>query len=82
MSYIEGFIAAVPRANKEAYRQHADGRASVFQETRRDTHGGELGRRRTRRQGHRLQAIGKSQARRRCHLFVARISRQGHPRQR
>ena len=23
MSYIEGFVAAVPRANKEAYRQHA-----------------------------------------------------------
>src|SRR4029078_11856090 len=23
MSYIEGFVAAVPRANKEAYRKHA-----------------------------------------------------------
>ena len=23
MSYIEGFVAAVPRANKDAYRKHA-----------------------------------------------------------
>jgi len=30
MSYIEGFVAAVPRANKEAYRKHAAGAAPLF----------------------------------------------------
>jgi uncharacterized protein YbaA (DUF1428 family) len=32
MSYIEGFVAAVPRGNKEAYRQHAEGAVSFFKE--------------------------------------------------
>ena len=26
MAYIEGFVAAVPRANKDAYRQHVTAR--------------------------------------------------------
>ena len=30
MSYIEGFVAAVPRANKDAYRDHAAGSVSSF----------------------------------------------------
>jgi uncharacterized protein YbaA (DUF1428 family) len=30
MSYIEGFVAAVPRANKEAYTQHATHAVSMF----------------------------------------------------
>jgi len=30
MSYIDGFIAAVPTANKEAYRQHAAHAVSLF----------------------------------------------------
>lgn len=30
MSYIEGFVAAVPRANKEAYRNHAVKAAPLF----------------------------------------------------
>ena len=30
MSYIEGFVAAVPRANKDAYRKHAAGAVSFF----------------------------------------------------
>lgn len=30
MSYIDGFVAAVPTANKEAYIQHAQLAASVF----------------------------------------------------
>jgi uncharacterized protein YbaA (DUF1428 family) len=30
MSYIEGFVAAVPRANKDAYRKHAAGAAPLF----------------------------------------------------
>jgi uncharacterized protein YbaA (DUF1428 family) len=30
MSYIEGFVAAVPRANKEAYRKHAANAAPLF----------------------------------------------------
>ena len=32
MSYIEGFVAAVPRANKDAYRNHAAGAVSMFKE--------------------------------------------------
>ena len=30
MSYVDGFIAAVPTANKEAYRRHAEIAAAVF----------------------------------------------------
>jgi uncharacterized protein YbaA (DUF1428 family) len=30
MSYIEGFVAAVPRANKDAYRKHAAEAAPMF----------------------------------------------------
>lgn len=32
MSYIEGFVAAVPRANKAAYRDHAAGAVAMFKE--------------------------------------------------
>ncbi len=32
MSYIEGFVAAVPAANKEAYRKHATDAAPLFKE--------------------------------------------------
>ena len=32
MSYIDGFVAAVPRANKEAYRQFAAGGVAMFKE--------------------------------------------------
>ena len=30
MSYIEGFVAAVPRSNKEAFRKHASDSVSMF----------------------------------------------------
>jgi uncharacterized protein YbaA (DUF1428 family) len=32
MTYIEGFVAAVPKANKDAYRKHAADAAPIFQE--------------------------------------------------
>lgn len=32
MSYVEGFVIAVPKANKEAYRKHAADAAPIFQE--------------------------------------------------
>ena len=32
MSYVQGFVVAVPAANKEAYRKHAAGAASLFKE--------------------------------------------------
>jgi uncharacterized protein YbaA (DUF1428 family) len=32
MSYVEGFVAAVPAANKEAYRRHAAEAAPLFKE--------------------------------------------------
>ena len=32
MSYIDGFVAAVPTANKEAYRQHATKSAGWFKD--------------------------------------------------
>ncbi len=60
MAYVEGFVAAVPAANKEAYRKHAADAASLFKEfgaTR------SMGRRRARRQGHRLQGRGEGEGR-------------------
>ena len=32
MAYIEGFVAAVPRGNKDAYQKHAAGAVSFFKE--------------------------------------------------
>lgn len=32
MSYIDGFVAAVPTANKERYIKHANEAADVFKE--------------------------------------------------
>ena len=32
MSYIDGFVAAVPTANRETYRAHASRAAAVFKE--------------------------------------------------
>ena len=32
MTYVDGFVAAVPTANREAYRQHAEAAAVVFKE--------------------------------------------------
>jgi uncharacterized protein YbaA (DUF1428 family) len=33
MSYVDGFVAAVPTANREAYRKHAESAAVVFKES-------------------------------------------------
>jgi uncharacterized protein YbaA (DUF1428 family) len=32
MNYVDGFVAAVPTANREAFRQHAEAAAQVFKE--------------------------------------------------
>ena len=32
MSYVDGFVAAVPTANREAYKRHAEAAAAVFRE--------------------------------------------------
>ena len=32
MTYVDGFVAAVPTANREIYRQHAEAAAVVFKE--------------------------------------------------
>lgn len=32
MTYVDGFVLAVPTANKEVYRQHAEAAAAVFRE--------------------------------------------------
>jgi uncharacterized protein YbaA (DUF1428 family) len=32
MTYIDGFVAAVPTANRDAYRKHAEAAARVFKE--------------------------------------------------
>ena len=32
MTYVDGFVAAVPTANREAYREHAEAAAIVFKE--------------------------------------------------
>jgi hypothetical protein len=32
MTYVDGFVAAVPTANREAYKKHAEAAAIVFKE--------------------------------------------------
>lgn len=32
MTYVDGFVAAVPTANRDAYRKHAEAAAPVFKE--------------------------------------------------
>ncbi|MBL8380490.1 MAG: DUF1428 domain-containing protein [Burkholderiales bacterium] len=32
MNYVDGFVAAVPTANQEAYRKHAQDAAKIFKE--------------------------------------------------
>lgn len=32
MTYVDGFVAAVPTANRELYRRHAEAAAAVFKE--------------------------------------------------
>jgi len=32
MSYVDGFVAAVPTANRDTYRQHAEAAVPVFKE--------------------------------------------------
>ncbi len=32
MTYVDGFLAAVPTANKDAYREHARAAAEIFKE--------------------------------------------------
>lgn len=32
MSYVDGFVAAVPTANREAYRKHAEDASAIFKE--------------------------------------------------
>jgi uncharacterized protein YbaA (DUF1428 family) len=32
MTYVDGFVAAVPTANRDAYRKHAEVAAAVFKE--------------------------------------------------
>jgi uncharacterized protein YbaA (DUF1428 family) len=32
MSYVDGFVAAVPTSNRDAYRKHAEAAATVFKE--------------------------------------------------
>ena len=32
MSYVDGFVAAVPTANREVYRRHAEEAAAIFKE--------------------------------------------------
>ena len=32
MTYVDGFVAAVPTANRDAYRKHAEAAAVVFKE--------------------------------------------------
>ena len=32
MTYVQGFVAAVPAANKEAYRKHAADAVNLFKE--------------------------------------------------
>ena len=77
MSYVDGFVVAVPTANREAYRKHAEEALAIFKE-----HGGAalrrvLGRRRARRQGHVLPDGGEAQGRRDGGLLLGRMALAG-----
>ena len=82
MTYVEGFVVAVPTENKEEYRKHAAEAAPLFKEFGVTAHGRELGRRRAARQGDRLLRRGAGEGRRDRRLLLVRISRQGDPRRR
>ena len=63
MTYVDGFVLAVPADKKEAFREHADSLQPFFKE-----HGATrvvecLGRRRARRQAHRFQGRGEGRRR-------------------
>lgn len=32
MAYVDGFVAAVPKANREKFKQHAESAAAIFKE--------------------------------------------------
>ena len=74
MTYVEGFVLAVPPARKEEFRKHAAEARALVQAIRRDPRGRSLGRRRPRRQGHRLQGRGEGRGGRDCRLLLVRIS--------
>jgi uncharacterized protein YbaA (DUF1428 family) len=40
MNYVDGFVAAVPTANREAYRKHAQDMSGVFKNGKRMIYGG------------------------------------------
>ncbi len=82
MSYIEGFLAAVPTANKQAYQRARRDGAADLQGPRRQPHGRRLGRRRPARRGQRPLRRGRGQGRRGGPVQLDRIPRQGHPRRR
>ena len=82
MPYIEGFVAAVPTANREAYIEHAKEGARVLQEPGRYPRDRNLGRRRAAGRSDRLLPGHAGKGRRDGHLQLDRISGQGDTRRR
>ena len=82
MSYVDGFVVAVPTANREAYRKHADEALAIFKEHGATALRRMLGRRRARGQGHLLPHGGEAQGRRDRGLLLGRVAVEGGPRRR
>ena len=80
MTYVEGFVVAVPTANKDAYRKHAAEAAPLFKESACagmvEAWGDDV----QRRQGDRLQGRGAGEGRRDSRLLLVRISGPRDPR--
>ena len=74
MGYADGFLVPVPAANKEAYRAMAAKARGDLQGIRRHAGGRSVGRRRARRQGHRLQGRGEGHGRREDRLLLDRMA--------
>ena len=75
MSYIDGFVAAVPTANRETYRAHADAGRRRLQGARRAEVRRVLGRRRARRRAHLVPDGGEAPAGRDGGLRLDRLAR-------
>ncbi len=80
MPYIEGFIAAVPTANRDAYIESAREGAEYFKKLGATRTRRVLGRRRSQGRGDRLLQGRSGQGRRDGHLQLDRVPGQGDPR--
>ena len=70
VGYVDGFVAPVPEANREAYRAMATKAAGIFREHGALRFARDMGRRRPRGQADRLRALGEGRGRREDRLLA------------